>query len=783
MVRRPNRHKFQTRKRLFYKKPSPRLLGMFSFLEKSQKITNKYRHSGVKKINNFYGKKPNTKVEYESINFFQKLWTIPKLIFTLLLAPLILTFNYNIKRFKIELDSINIFGSVFSILFLIVVLKFADLQVLSNSEIFKGSRKSTTSYTQVIPSTRGQILIQDYSKGSQIQITNTQSLSNVFIQPSALINYLEKNDLDTEDISQKVSGALNIPYAETLNFIKAEIDSGKPKNYAVLKKYINNEQKNAVNYLQYPNLEIPDNQELLPEYKTWLGFEDQEIRTYPEKSLLSTTLGFVPKHKENRETTTKSGCAGLVSKNEERGTVDTFIPGDYSKGQYTIGNYGIEQKYCEILAGLNGKKVFNNQAGTETENNSEVKNGDNIELTIDINIQRKAEEVLKEAFKKNTNKIGAPKHGSAIVMEVKTGKILAMTSFPDYDPNEYNRVEDGDVFRNASTSIDYEVGSVIKPLTVASAINEWQLNSIDNSGKRTGIDPDWVFTDYDEKGKPYEEINGNILYIQNAEGYSYQKDGAQSVSNILRDSINTGIATIVPTIGNIKLRDYYLDTFKLDKKTLVNLPGDVHGDARPLNNANNLDSKFIYATFAFGQGYTMSPIQLARAYTPLANNGYLVEPYLVERIKNQYGEVVDDGLGNDSIIPKSKPVKVLEESTARLVTGYLANTIDQGYRGVTPSKGQVDSYIVSGKTGTAQVGRETKNCKDGNRYECNTRSGIYDHTFIGYGPEKNPEYLVLMKLSEPNPGVIKNYAENSLGASWSELMKFTLEYNGVPKDR
>ncbi|NJS41625.1 penicillin-binding protein 2 [Candidatus Gracilibacteria bacterium] len=697
--------------------------------------------------------------------------------------PFVLIWNFLKKYFRWEINSINIFRSVFSVLFLIIALRFADLQVLSNGKFFNNTSEGVNTFSQIIPSSRGQILINDYSKNSLVQVTNTQSLSNVFVEPSALKSYLETSEESLGEVAQRLAGGLNLDYRQVEDFLTKEVTAEIPKDYTILERYIDNDQKDAINYLKFPSQSPIFEDEELPAYSSWLGYENLEIRSYPERNLLSNTLGFVIRHKESRENAKNSGCSKLVSMNEERGTVDTFIPGDYSKGQYTLGYYGIEQKYCTELAGLNGKKVFNDEAGTVVEDNSEVQNGVNVELTIDINLQRKTEEILKEVFKSNTNSVGTPKHGSALVIEVKSGKILAMASYPDFDPNEYNEVKNSEAFRNSVTSIDYEVGSVIKPLTVAAAVNEWQLEKTDNEGNRLGISPDWTFEDYDEKGMPYEELNGNILYIQNAEGKSYKNDGPQPVSNILRDSINTGIATIIPTIGNERLKNYFLDNFKINKPTAVSLPGDIHGDTRPLTDPNNLNSKFIYATFGFGQGYTMSPIQLARAYTPLANQGYMIEPYLVNSLQNEFGEVIDDGSKSDSPIYKGKQEKVLEQNTARLVTGYLANTIDQGYLGASPSKGQVPGYIVSGKTGTAQVGRETERCKGGNRYECNTNNGIYDHTFIGYGPEKNPQYLVVLKLAEPSPGVIKNFAENSLGPSWSKLMQYTLEYNEVPKDR
>lgn len=678
----------------------------------------------------------------------------------------------NLKRaFVIKLS--------FFLLFLVIVARLADLQVISNNGN-SGKFSPSQSINSIILSRRGQIYIKDLGQSKlDIPITSTVSLANVFFDASVLKDQINLKIITLETASTMVSGALNLNYTDVYDIFKEQTEKTQPPKYQIISKFINANQKKAVEYLRSTETTDPKTGDYVPPFSSWLNIEPVDSRFYPEGELMAQTIGFVPKHKAGRDEAIAAGCKNLVSENENRGTVNTYIPGDFTKGEYTLGYYGLEQKYCAELAGLNGKKVLNNEIGKTQQ--SDVVNGANLYLTIDRNIQRKAEEILRQSVAQNTNQNGGPVNGTILVMEVKTGKILGMASYPTFDPNEYTKA-DPNSFRSVATSFDYESGSVIKPLTVAAALNEWEKGAKKSDGSRSGVPSDWTFQDYDKNGKPYLENNGRIFPIKNSQNITWKDKGLQSLSNILRDSINTGIADIQPTIGNLKTQEYFEEKYEFGKKTLINLPGDASGNVRPLT--NNINSPFSYATHAFGQGFTMSPIQLARSYTAIANNGYLVEPILVEKMVRDNGRT-ETYQTEDSVIRQPKPKQVISSNVARLVTGYLVNTIDQGYMGTKPSKGQVPGYVVAGKTGTSEVGRIPKvSCGTNvSIYECNTSQGIYDHSFIGYGPEKDPQIMVIVKLSEPKPGEVSNFAENTTGPSFSQMMKYTLEYLGVPKDR
>ena len=691
-----------------------------------------------------------------------------------LLKNIVLFLIEKTSIFSLNLNRTLVVRIAFIIFFVVIGLRLAQFQIVSNALSSSYGNGSYLTNLQIIPAKRGQIFIQDLSQSkNEIPVTSTQSLANVYFDPLILKSQIDNKVLTTEIASQMVAGALNLDWNKVNAQIVDEINKPNLLRHVVVQKFIDSTQKQAVDYLRSSELFA---QSGIASFSPWLGVENIESRIYPENQLLSSTLGFATRSPVTAEEALKiDGCQDMVKDNQARGT--SYL------GQYNIGYYGLEQKYCSVLAGLNGRQVLSQEIGSKKEGQARVVNGANIYLTVDRNLQRSAEQTLQELVKNNTNSKGGPKDGSILIMEVKTGKILAMASYPSFDPNRYEDAS-ASAFRNSVTSVDYEVGSVMKPLTIAATRNEWENGAKDGNGKNIGIPADWSFDDYDSKGKPYQERNGTIYYIRNSQNFSYRGRGKQNLSNVLRDSINTGIAQLLSDgMPNSKLQQYITQQYRIGQPTQLSLPGDGGGDVRQLD--TNLNSSFTYATFGFGQGFTMSPIQLARAYTAIANNGKIVEPYLVDKIV--YGDnTVDDGTGENSIIKHKQPQQVISEKVAKEVTGYLVNVLDQGYLGQKSSKGEVSGYSVAGKTGTSQVGRidNAKLCAlDENIYDCNTRLGIYDHTFIGYGPAPDPQVLVLIKLSEPSPGNVNNFAENTLGPSFSSTMKNTLEYLGVPKDR
>jgi len=698
-------------------------------------------------------------------------------------APIVLLFTPFRRMGQVSIGVLSVRSNYIKIAFIIVFLgitfRFAQLQLIGADSTFSLQNSSTSRSGEIIIARRGQIFMQDLSQNKvNIPLTSSQLQIDIFVDAKNLQQLLEKG-LNLYDTMLELTSRVNLPFKETHDLVKNEISKDNPTSNLVIGRNVTEEQRNFILFLRTGDLNKKFN------FQFWLGLNEKQTRSYPQNKVLASAIGYVPPFSvtEAEIKNNLSSCQAMVDENNFRQT---------STREYMVGFYGLEQKYCSELGGLNGLRKF---GFSDTNSEKNVQNGADIFLTIDQNLQVKAEQILAEAVAENTNQNGAPKDGTVVVMEVKTGKVRAMASYPTYDPNDYQKywAENPSSFRNVATNVPYDTGSVLKPITVAAALNTYQSGYTENN-VRKGIDSNFSFIDYNVKGKPYTELDGTTYHIRNANGISYAKYGKLGLKEIIRDSINTGIADIVDKTGARKLKEYYEQQFKFGQQTQIALPGDSPGNITSFT--KDIGCPICYANFGFGQGFNISPIQLMRAYTPIANNGFLVEPYLVEKISYKDG-TVDDGSSLNSIIPKKKQQQVLTPTTSRLVTGYMQAMIDEGFLGLTKSIAAVPGYQIAGKTGTAEINRpyiktdgQGKPILDQNNepvmvscdYTCNRKRGHYDHTFIGFGPVKDPVYMVLVKLAEPNPGQVRNFSSDTVGKPFSQMMQYTLNYAGIPKD-
>ncbi len=303
------------------------------------------------------------------------------------------------------------------------------------------------------------------------------------------------------------------------------------------------------------------------------------------------------------------------------------------------GKYGIEEFYNSVLAGRDGTA----KEGRITP----ARNGEDITLTIDPNIQKEAERVLKDTM----DKFGAP-GGMFIVAEPKTGKILALGADPGFDPNNYSKYEFSD-FINPATQQLYEPGSVFKVITMAAGID---------AGK---ITPD---TKYYDNG----EIKVSGKTIKN---WDLKAHGWMTMTNVLENSLNTGSSFAESKTGHGVFREY-LQKFGFGERTGVDLPGELKGDLRGV--AANAPA-VAFATASFGQGVAVTPMEMVRAVGAIANGGLLMRPYL-----------------NADLGPKEIR-RVISPESARQVSEMMVSALDKAQ--IAAVKG----YTLAGKTGTAQV--------------------------------------------------------------------------------
>lgn len=426
---------------------------------------------------------------------------------------------------------------------------------------------------------------------------------------------------------------------------------------------------------------------------TGIAFSDEPTRYYPEKNLGSHILGFVGYNQ------------------------DTLA-----------GRYGLEGYFNKELSGQRGyieaqKDASGQLIATAAQVWQPAIDGSDLVLTIDRTIQFEACRQLDEAVQKH----GAD-GGSIVIMNPKTGAVLAMCGAPDYDPNAYGDVKDIKTFLNPSTQVPYEPGSVFKAFTMAAALNE---------GKVT---PETTYTDTGE-------VKIGSFTIKNSD---LKANGVQTMYEVLEKSLNTGAIFAMNQIGPAKFADY-VKAFGFGTATNI----DVDEASGSISGV--LTHKDIYATTgAFGQGLTVTPLQLASAYSALANGGKLMQPYLVDRIRKPDGT---------EVVTQPKVVRqVISADTSATVSAMLVRVVQNGHG----KKAGVPGYFVAGKTGTAQI----PDPKTG-QYMTEATNG----TFAGFAPVEDPQFVMVTQLLHPRD---VQFAESSAAPLFGSLAKFLMLYLHIP---
>ena len=657
------------------------------------------------------------------------------------------------------------------------------------------------SFGEIYTPRRGNIYYQDIKLDKNIALTQTEVNSTIFFDPSYIKTKIAEGATTVDEVADIVSSNLNLNRTEVYDTIFEQVSKPVASEYAVIKKSASYEQGKIIKRLRTQPADIPG-----MNYSFWINSDFVEKRTYPEEGLLSSLLGYTQKFPiTSDEVLEMNDCTKMVEINQNRKT---------DNNQYIVGRYGLEQKFCTELGGLNGR--VSSLMDEKTAKKYEVVHGSDIYLTIDSSLQAKADDILARALDENKSAEGVlPKNGSLVIVNLEdneygsAGSILAASSYPYADSNNYDEYIEAGGFNNTATSVDYEIGSVMKPITTAIALNEWYSGSTNENGERTGLYPEDEYINYGPDGKPFPESVEVTKYIKNSNGrWDYDSDG--HVRDCLRYSINTCLSDIQQTIGNssndiIKNNDltknhnldhslsvdYYTEKFQFGKPTVVDLPSDTHG--RVSNFYDNIYNDLDQAAFSFGQGFTSSPIQLLRAFTPIARgDGKLVNPFVVDRITHSNGET-ELAINDDSsdLIKRGDLEDVILKDSAQKVQEWMEYTHEE-YCAAEKKLGQtlgslgcVEGRRVGVKTGTAQVSRSENlvlgRCLNGEAiFDCNTRLGVYDHTIIGYNiPEEDseiPKMLVMLKLSEPRIGQVQNYSSNTLGRFFSETMTYVIDY-------
>lgn len=402
-------------------------------------------------------------------------------------------------------------------------------------------------------------------------------------------------------------------------------------------------------------------------------------------------------------------------------------------GDGLSGRYGLERYYDDVLARQESgayvnffAQIFSNLGDTLFEG-KRGKEGDII-TTIELSVQLELEKHLKEIQSEWNSRISG-----GVIMDPQTGAIYALGVNPTFDVNHFEDVDDPHVFVNPIVERVYEMGSIIKPLTMAAGID---------SG---AITPQ---TTYNDEG--YIILDG--ARISNYDGVGR---GVVPMQEVLSQSLNTGVSFIVGEMGNETFAQYMRD-LGLGEKTGIDLPNETAGLLSNLNSPRDLE----YATASFGQGVAYSPIGTVRALATLGNGGVLLTPHLVSKIKYRSGlsETIEPEDGRQVFAPE----------TAEEVTRMLVEVVDSALLDGTV---KLDRYSVAAKTGTAQI------AKEGAR-------GYYDdrflHSFFGYFPAYDPQFIIFLYTVEPEGA---RYASQTLTHPFIDTVEFLINHYDIPPDR
>jgi len=551
---------------------------------------------------------------------------------------------------------IRIWYAVLLCIMAIFLVRLFYLQVI-RYEHYKNIALSDQLRQYEIPASRGTILA--HSGGSDdgtVPIVLNQKLYVIYADP-----------LFVKDASKMALSVAQITGGKA-NDIASTLKDGmatKGKRYVVLAKKVTEAQRDKIVALKMPGL----------------GAVAQEYRTYPQGSTAAQLLGFV---------------------NDD-----------------SVGTYGIEQALNTELKGTAGElKAITDVHGVplaaSTGNTSKpAVPGKDVELTIDVSMQKNMESILAAGVKK----VNADS-GSAVIMDPRTGAIKAMANYPSYDPAKYYDVSDPALFNNGAVSHPIEVGSIMKVLTTAAALDDGVIK------------PDTTYYD------PYQvTVNGFKITNIEEDGVA----GTKSIADILNLSLNTGATWELMQMGggqiNQKARDtwynYMSNHYRLGKDTGIEQGYESPGIV-PAPKDNGAGINLTYANTAFGQAMTATPVQMAGALAAVVNGGTYYQPRLVDA-------TIDDMGKSTPVAPKILDKNVVSPKVSQAIMPLMQYVIDKHY--IVPPFDQ-SRYTVGGKTGTAQI------AKPGGGYD----ETNYNGTYLGFVGGDQPEYVIAVFVNKPKVG-------------------------------
>jgi cell division protein FtsI/penicillin-binding protein 2 len=433
--------------------------------------------------------------------------------------------------------------------------------------------------------------------------------------------------------------------------------------YEIIEKRVSEQDKDQIMKLDYPGV----------------GAQEQAVRTYPNGAMAAQLLGFVD-----------------------------------ASGQ---GRYGIEQSLNEKLAGTPGRvkavtDVYGVPLAASQDNVSQApKPGDSVVLTIDTAMQKQLESILTSG-----TKAGKAGSSSALILDANTGAVKAMANFPTYNPAKYYAAKTPTLFKNGTVDNAIEVGSIMKTLTTAAALDQNVIRP-----NTTFYDPgSWL-------------ING--FRVTDVE----QSRGTQSIGSVLNLSLNTGAIWMLMQMGggelNTKARDiwhdYMVNHYRLGSRTGIDQGYESSGFV-PSPESNGAGIDLTYANTTFGQAMTATPLQMAAALGSVVNGGTYYKPRLISQIIEPNGRTENNS-------PKVEQRGVVSRKTSQGLISLMQYVITHHYD-INPQFDQ-SKYVVGGKTGTAQVAKP-----NGGGYYADR----YNATYMGFVGGAKPKYIIVVFVYNPD---------------------------------
>lgn len=554
--------------------------------------------------------------------------------------------------------ALTIFFICMIIILLLLMVRIGFLQFVQGNELKnKASAQQTT--TRTIAANRGSI----FDCNGRV-LASSAHVDIVSVNPKSIL-YIDKTEVPKEILASKLSEIFELDYTETLN--KLNTDS----SYVTITSSAESDDVTAL--------------------KTWMkdckitsgiNIDSTINRYYPYNNLASNLIGF-------------TGADGR-------------------------GSWGLENSLNNTLAGTDGKVVMltdsiNSEIPNQEKRYIEAQDGDNVYLTIDVNVQSVCEEYLKQAVVSNK-----ADGGTVIVMEPDTGNILAMATYPDYDLNtpftptdsailsNWDNLSTEDrnnslykMWNNSATQNTYEPGSTFKLLTAAIGLEE------------NLVEPD---TAQDFSCSGIEKV----AYTSIRCWRDYDPHKNQTLRQALGNSCNPAFIQLGQRIGAATLYKYY-EAFGLFEKTNSDFYGEASSYFWDLNDVGEVE----LATMSFGQRFTITPLQLVTAVCALANEGILVEPQIVK-------QTVDSTTGAVTTTEVQEKRQVISKETAETMMDLMEYVVEDG----TGKYAKVSGYSVGGKSGTSEP------------LYANTEEG-YVASFVGVAPISNPEVVILVAIYDP----------------------------------